>query len=130
MPNLRNRKLLTTIRIIFGLFMVFSGVSGFMAAHADMSGIPESMISTMHVFWQTGIFQMIKVTEIVAGLMLVVGFLPALAAIFLAPIAVGVMIFNARISPMNLPAGIIVCLFEIYLGYAYWAKYKALFVRK
>ena len=69
-------------------------------------------------------------TEIVAGLMLVTGFLPALAAIFLAPICIGVIIFNARVSPAYLPTGFIISAFNAFIGYAYWDKYKALFARK
>jgi hypothetical protein len=114
--------------VLFGLFMLFSGVSGLLAG-SSMEGIPEAMVPSMQNFLQTGIFHMIKITEIVAGLMLVTGFLPALAAIFIAPIAVGVMVFNFRMSPANLPMGVIVCALEAYLGYAYWDKYKALFQR-
>ncbi len=129
MTNFRNKYLVTTIRVIFGLFMIFSGVGGFMAAFNSWQGVPENMISYTQTLWDIGIFQMIKVTEIVAGIMLVVGFLPALAAIFFAPISIGIIVFNALVSPENLPFGIVVCLLNMYLGYAYWDKYKALFKR-
>jgi uncharacterized membrane protein YphA (DoxX/SURF4 family) len=127
--NYRNPKVVTVIRIVFGLFMLFSGISGLMAA-SSLQGIPEPMIPTMKVLIGTGIFYMIKVTEVIAGLMLVVGFLPALAAIFLAPICIGVIIVNSRIAPNFVITGVIVSLINGYLGYAYWDKYKALFVRK
>jgi putative oxidoreductase len=127
--NFRNRKLVISVRTIFGLFMVFSGVSGIFAG-SSMQGIPEPMIPMMKILWATGIFQMIKVTEIVGGAMLVFGFLPALGAIFLAPIAVGIIIVNARTNPAFLPMGIIVALFNAYMGYAYWDKFKALFEPK
>ena len=126
--NLRNRKAVLTVRTILGLLFVFSGVTGFLAG-SSMKGIPEAMIPTMKVLWETGIFQMIKVTEIVAGLMLICGFLPQLAAIFIAPISVGIIIVNSRIAPANLGLGIVVALINIYLGYIYWEKYKALFAK-
>lgn len=126
--NLRNRKAVIAVRVLLGLFILFSGVSGLMAG-SSMEGIPQPMVEVMRVFWTTGIFHMIKITEIVAGLMLVSGFLPALAAIFLAPICIGVIIFNARMSPAFLPTGIIVTILNAYLGYAYWDKYKKLFER-
>jgi len=72
---------------------------------------------------------MIKITEAVAGLMLVINFLPALAAIFLAPVAIGIIIFNAVLSPMYLPIALVVALIEVYFGYIYWDKYKALFTK-
>ena len=127
--NFRNRYLLITIRTLFGLFLIFSGVAGFLAAGKSMEGVPPDMVESTKVLWNTGIFQMIKVTEIVAGLMLVTGFLPALAAIFVAPIAVGIIVVNSMIAPSYVISGVIVCLLNAYLGYAYWDKYKALFKR-
>lgn len=109
--------------------MIFSGVSGLIAG-ASMKGVPEPMIPTMQVLWNSGIFHMIKVTEIVAGLMLLFNFLPALAAIFLAPVFVGVIVFLSQVAPANLPFGIVFALINVYFGYVYWDKYKALFSRK
>lgn len=126
--NFRNKYLLITIRTLFGLLLIFSGVMGFLAGKT-MEGVPPDMIPTMQILWNTGIFQMIKVTETVAGLMLVIGFLPALAAIFIAPIAVGIVVVNSMIAPDFIISGVIVCLLNAYLGYAYWDKYKALFKR-
>lgn len=126
--NMKNKKAVMIFRVLFGLFMLFSGVSGLLAGNS-MNGIPAPMIEPMKVLWGTGIFQMIKVTESVAGLMLVVGFLPALAAIFLAPVAVGIVVFTGRMAPPFMVMGLFVCACEAYLGYVYWDKYKALFDR-
>src|SRR5574341_588928 len=124
--NFRNKYLLITIRTLFGLVLIFSGVTGFLAG-SSMEGVPQEMAEATKVLWNTGIFQMIKTTEIVAGLMLLTGFLPALAAIFVAPIAVGIVVVNSMIAPNFIISGVIVCLLNAYLGYAYWDKYKALF---
>ncbi len=129
--NFRNRKLLITIRTLTGLLFIFSGVSGLMmVSDPALTGVPAEMIPTMRVLISTGIFHMIKVTEVVAGLMLVAGFLPALAAIFIAPICIGVVVVNSQTAPAALPLGIVICILDAYLGYAYWDKYKALFARK
>lgn len=127
--NLRNRKVVLTVRILLGALFVFSGISGLMAGFQGMQGIPEPMVATTQMLWNTGIFQMIKVTEIVAGLMLVFGFLPALAAIFVAPICVGVVIVNARTAPAYIITGLIISVADAFLGYAYWDKYKTLFTK-
>ncbi|MBI2572700.1 DoxX family membrane protein [Candidatus Woesearchaeota archaeon] len=127
--DFRNKRLVMVIRILFGLFMTFSGVSGLMAG-SSLEGIPAPMVETMKVLLSTGIFHMIKVTEIVAGLMLVFNFLPALAAIFLAPVSVGIVVFNLMLQPMYAIMGVVVCLFNGYFGFVYWEKYKALFSRK
>lgn len=126
--NFRNRKLVITVRTLLGLMFLFSGVTGLMAG-SSMQGIPEPMVVPFQTLWQTGILPMIKVTEIVAGLMLVIGFLPGLALLFLAPLCVGIIVVNSSISPAYLPAGIVVTLLTAYLGYAYWDKYRAIFAR-
>lgn len=123
----RNKYLVNTIRIILGVLMVFSGVMGFIA---DTSGLPEPLATATQVLMDTGIFQMIKITEAVAGLMLIVGFLPWLAVIFLAPVAVGIIVYNAMLTPQFVPVGIVIALLVAYLGYAYWEKYRPLFQRK
>jgi uncharacterized membrane protein YphA (DoxX/SURF4 family) len=87
------------------------------------------MVPALQQFWATGILQMIKVTEVVAGLMLVTGFLPALAAIFLAPICIGVIVFNARMAPNYVISGIVISALTAYIGYVYWDTYRALFRR-
>ncbi len=126
--NLRHRYLVITIRTLLGLVMLFSGIAGLIGGRST-KGIPPELVPTMQVLWDTGIFHMIKVTEAVAGLMLVLGFLPALATLFLAPDVVGIVIFDARMFPPSLPLGIAVFALTAYLGYAYWPKYQALFVR-
>lgn len=126
---MRNRKVVLVVRVLFGLFMLFSGVSGFMASTDEMQGVPQEMITATKNLQDSGLFQLIKVTEIVAGLMLVLGFLPALALLFVAPIAVGIVVFNAFIAPMYVISGVIVCAFTAFLGYAYWDKYRAIFAR-
>lgn len=129
MVNFRHRYAVIAVRVLFGAFLMFSGFGGLQAGLSNFQGIPEPMVPATKMLWDMGLFQMIKVTELVAGLMLVVGFLPALAAIFIAPLAIGIIVFNARMSPEYLPTGIIVCLFNAYLGYVYWDKYKTLFQR-
>ena len=124
--NYRHPKAILAIRILLGLFLLMSGIGGLMAG-PDNQGIPANMIPAINSLKSMGLFQMIKVTEVVAGAMLVVGFLPALALLFVAPIGIGVMVFNSQLSPANIPSGIILCALTAYLGYAYWDKYKAIF---
>ena len=126
--NFRDRKLVITIRILLGLIFLFSGASGLLSG-TSMQGVPAFMVPYVQSLWAMGIYQMIKTTELISGLMLITGFLPALAAIFLAPICVGIIIFNARIAPSFVIAGVVVSALDADLGYAYWDKYKALFKR-
>lgn len=124
----RNRKAVVGVRVLLGLFLLMSGVGGLMAG-TDLNGIPAPMVPYMKALLDTGLFYMIKITELIAGAMLVVGFLPALAAIFIAPVSIGVLIFNGMVAPENLWSGLLLTVLNAYLGYAYWDKYKALFQR-
>lgn len=128
--NFRNKWLVITVRTLLGLMFIFSGVTGIMAGLNGMEGIPAPMLPATQALWDMGIFQMIKVTEIIGGLMLVTGFLPALGAIFLAPICVGVIVFDSQVAPGYYASGIIVSLANMFMGYAYWDKFKSLFSRK
>ena len=124
--NARHKYLILAVRLLLGALMLFSGVMGFFT---DTSDIPPEMLPFTQALIGSGIFHIIKITEIVAGLMLITNFLPALATIFLAPNAVGILVVNARLSPAFLPVAGVVVLFTAYLGYAYWPKYKPLFER-
>ncbi len=126
--NLRNRYLVITLRTLFGLFMLASGIGGLLAAKSAQASSDPMAVLTQSL-WSMGILQMIKITEIVAGAMLLIGFLPALAAIFIAPVAVGIVVFGAVVEPSVIPIGIVICLLNAYFGYVYWDKYKALFSR-
>ena len=124
--DFKNKYIVITLRLITGLFFIFSGVSGLMAG-SSMEGVPEPMVAISQALWQSGLFQFIKVSEIIGGLLLVTNLLPALGALILAPICVGIIVFNAVLSPQYLPTGIICSLLIAYFGYAYWDKYKAIF---
>ena len=125
--NFKNKYAVVTVRTLLGLLFIFSGASGLWAGTHNMEVIPTPMLANTNMLWVTGIFQMIKVTEIIAGLMLVIGVLPALATIFLSPIGIGVIVVNSRTAPDFLVMGVIVCAGLAYLGYAQWDKYKQLF---
>jgi len=126
--NYRNRGLVITVRTFLGLLFVFSGVSGLFMG-SDVSNIPEPMASITTSLWTAGFFQMIKTTEAIAGFMLLVGFLPALATIILAPVGIGIVVVNAMLMPSFLVVALIIALLLAYLGYAYWDKYRAIFQR-
>jgi putative oxidoreductase len=126
--NFRKRYLVITLRIILGLMFIMSGITGLLAG-AEMHNIPEPMVAVSQQLWSMGIFQMIKITEIISGLMLIFSFFPALALLFVSPICVGIIVFDLHVAPQYLPSGIFVTILTAYLGYAYWDKYKAIFNR-
>lgn len=127
--DFRNRKFVIFIRTLLGLFFVYSGVSGLWAGTHDMQTIPGPILEDMRDLWSMNVFQTIKIAELVAGLMLAVGILPAFALLLLTPVCVGYLMYNLTIAPSFLPAALGASLLTAYLGYAYWDKYKAIFQR-
>jgi uncharacterized membrane protein YphA (DoxX/SURF4 family) len=70
--------------------------------------------------------------EIIGGLLLLINFRPAFGALILAPICISILIWHSFLeSPstllINIFPGVIVSILDIYLGYAYWDKYKRIF---
>lgn len=127
--DFRNTWLVRIVRILLGVLFVFSGVSGFMAAFSNWNGVPAESLNQTQALWDTGIFQLVKGMEVVAGLMLVVGFLPWLAVIFLAPIMVGAVVVSARTAPAFVAVPLVFTFLLLYLTWVYWKKYQGLFTK-
>ena len=113
--NFRNRYLIIAVRILLGLIMLASGISGLLMGNSA-KGVPAQMVTFTQVFWASGILQMVKVTEIVAGFMLLFSIFPALATLFLAPDVVGIVVVNSRLMPSFLWIGVAVFVLTAYLG--------------
>ena len=127
--NFRHKYLIIAVRILLGLFFIMSGAGGWYGATHGWAGVPAEMVPNTQVLWVVGIFQLVKTTEIIAGLMLVFNFRPALAAIFLAPICIGATVSNLLTAPQYIWSALFVTVLTAYLGYAYWDKYKQLFTK-
>jgi uncharacterized membrane protein YphA (DoxX/SURF4 family) len=125
--NFRNKYLVITVRIVLGLSFIFSGVTGWMMGLSGMAGVPAEMLVNTQALWDTGIFQLVKTAEIVAGLLLVIGVAPAVAVVVLTPVAIGAAVVTALTSPHYIYTALVCTVLLAYLAYVYWDKYKPLF---
>ncbi len=78
-------------------------------------------------------FYLLKVTEIVCGLMLLSGFFVPLALVILAPIIINIFLVHAFMAPDGVVLAVILGVLEIYLAFfsaQYSPKIKALFQPK
>lgn len=92
-------------------------------------GLSPAMAAALQGMNDLGITKLIAAIELVAGLMIITGFLPAFGALLFAPIVVGILALHITKEPSTILPGIIITLLELYLGYAYWDKYKAIFTK-
>lgn len=124
--NFRNKYLVITIRTLFGLALTGLGVFGlFMAPPTEQ--MTPAMAAALEGMNALGIVKVIPFFELVAGLITVTGFLPALGALLFVPITVGILAVHIAKEPSTIVPGIVFAAMNAYLGYVYWDKYKPLF---
>ena len=126
--DFRNKYLVITIRSLFGLALIALGAIG-LFMQMPTEGLTPAMVAALQGMNDLGITKLIAVIELVAGLMLITGLLPAFGALLFAPITVGILAVHIVKEPSTIVPGIIIALLNAYLGYAYWDKYKAIFTK-
>jgi uncharacterized membrane protein YphA (DoxX/SURF4 family) len=106
-------------RVLLGLIFVVFGLNGFFMfiptpEMADAAG------SLMGALVATGYFMMlVKLVEVLAGLMILTGrFLP-LGLILLAPVSVHILLFHVFLDPAGLPMAIFIIALQLFLAWAY-----------
>lgn len=109
------QKITLAVRILLGLVFLGAGVSFFLSTPPPLEGrmgtFFEGLVATGYFF------QLLKVTEIVCGLALVIGRFVPLALVVLAPILVNILLVHAFLAPEGLPIAIVLAAFEVYLAF-------------
>ncbi len=67
---------------------------------------------------------LVGVTELVAGLMLLIGFFVPLGLTLLGPIVVNIFLFHAFLAPQGTIMGIVVVLIEVALAWRYKEAFR------
>jgi uncharacterized membrane protein YphA (DoxX/SURF4 family) len=109
-------KIVTIVaRVLMGLLFVFAGVSFFFITPPPLEGpmgdFFKGMMATGYFFY------VLKVTEIVCGLMLIAGRFVPLALVILAPIILNIFLVHAFMAPEGLVTAVVLGVFEIYLAF-------------
>ena len=127
-------KIQLAARIILGLiYFVFGGMGlaialGLMAM--PESPMPEAAMTFMKGIMATGyFFPLLKVTEVVCGLLLLTGFAAPLALVVIAPVTLHILLFHAFLTPgaSNLPLPLGMALAQVIAMIGYWKLYQPLF---
>ncbi|MCH7568733.1 MAG: hypothetical protein IIA87_04905 [Nanoarchaeota archaeon] len=122
--GLRNRKLVRTIQIIFGLGLIFFGTNMFFQFLASPE-FNEAGSAFLGALFATGfIFPIMGTIWILAGLMFLFNKCSALAAIIIFPVSLNILLFHLLLDFTGALMGILVFILNIYLFYVHWNSYK------
>lgn len=114
-------------RVVLGslfLIVAFNGLFDFL----PMPAMPEAASAYIDAMKETGYaWPLLKVTEIVAGLLLLLGRFVPLALVVLAPIVVNILFFHVFLAPGGLVLGIALVILMLILARAYWPHFRSLF---
>lgn len=122
-----NPKLTMVLRLILGLILLVFGANKFFQfiPSPPMEGAPADFMGALFV---TGyMFPMIAITEIVAGVLLLINKWVGFALILTATISVNIVLFHLALAPAGIAAAALVAVLNVVLIYANWKKFKTLF---
>jgi uncharacterized membrane protein YphA (DoxX/SURF4 family) len=116
------KKVTLIARLVLGLIFFGSGIAFFFTTPPPMEGPMGDFFKGMLA---TGyFFKLLKCTEIVCGLLLLVGRFVPLALVVLAPIVLNIFCVHAFMMPSGLPMAIVVGVLETYLAF-FSAEYSS-----
>jgi uncharacterized membrane protein YphA (DoxX/SURF4 family) len=111
-------------RILLGLVFFVFGLNGFLhfIPQPPMSGPPLDFVTALV---KSGYeFDLLKGTEVAAGVLLLSGRFVPLALAVLAPIIVNILAFHAFLAPAGLGVPVVVLGLELYLAWSYRSVYR------
>ncbi len=117
-------------RYILGLIFFAFGAAGLFNLIPPPPDMPEKLKTFMAGMMATGyFFPLLKGTETICGLLLLLGIAPALILVILAPISLNIFLTHLFMTPgiqnLMMPLLILVC--HILAATAYWKVYRPLF---
>ena len=117
------------VRILLGLMFFVFGLNGFLNFIKPPANEPIPEFAT--ALLKTGyMIPLIKGTETLAGLLLLLNRFVPLALVLLAPIIVNIAAFHAFLAPKGMSTAIVILAMELYLAWVYRAAYRPLLTAK
>ncbi|HET6284826.1 MAG TPA: DoxX family protein [Polyangia bacterium] len=126
-----SRKLPVVARIVLGLIFVVFGLNGLLHFLPQPPAPPAAAGAFAGALMATGyFFPLLKITEIVAGSLLLLGVVVPLALTLLAPIIVNIVAFHLFLAPGNWGIVGLLLAAELFLAWTYRAAFAPLFARR
>lgn len=119
-------KLVLAARVLLGVIFILFGLNYFVPFIPVPPPTPEGG-AFLGALFQTGyMFPLIKVTEIVGGALVLLGFVP-IGLILLAPIAVNIFAYHFILDPSGLALPVVIVGLMLFLGWRLWPRFAPLF---
>jgi putative oxidoreductase len=131
-----NVKIVLASRILLGLIFLVFGLNGLLLFTVGTGFIPmpppsEAMMPVFTGFAATKyLMPLVKILEVLAGLMLLSGLYVNLALVFLAPIIVNIVGIHVVLEPSGAPMSIFITILFLVLFKSRYQDFKALFSKK
>lgn len=131
-----NSKIILGSRILLGLIFFVFGINGLLMFTVGSGFIPmpppqAEMQTIMTGFMATKyLMPLVKVLEVLAGIMLLTNLYLNLALVFLAPIIVNIVGLHTVVEPSGAPMSIFITLLFLVLFKSRYQDFKRLFAKK
>lgn len=125
-PATSSRKAPTIVRILMGLPLVIFGLNAFFNfIPQPKTPLPEGAMAFAGALMNTGyMMQLIGITHLVVGVLLLTNrFVPLALALF-APFIVNSLAFHIFLERSGLPMAVVFLALELYLAWAYRAAFR------
>jgi len=124
--TLKNKKVVRTIQIIFGIILIIFGLNGFF----QFMGAPqfnEAGMAFLGALFSTGyIFPIMSVIWIISGLLFIINKWSALGAVLIFPFSINLILFHIFLDMASWYIAFVVLILNLYLIYIHWNSYKSM----
>jgi uncharacterized membrane protein YphA (DoxX/SURF4 family) len=126
------RHLPTVARFLLGAVFFVFGLNGFLNfIPPPPEGMPQGAVDLGTAFMKSGyLFQLIKGTEVLGGVLLLGNRFVPLALVVLAPVVVNIVAFHLWLVPSGMGLSLAVLGLELYLAWVYRRAYAPLLSAK
>ncbi len=130
MNTLFHKYAVTTARILFGINFIINGLNPFIGFYelpppsVEAGAFSGALLATGYLF------TVVKMVEIIVGILLLVNRFVPLALVLIFPISLNIFLFDTILEPAAAPVGIFVIALNVYLCIAYIDYYKPFLVAK
>lgn len=115
------------VRSLLGLIFTIFGLNGFLHFLPNPP-MPDAAVHLFGALFATGyMIPLLFATQVIGGILLLIGILVPFALVILAPVIVNIFFFHLFLAPGGIPLAIVVVIFELFLAWRYSAAFAPLF---